>query len=334
MARSDLVLSIVKAGAEGDHELFKRSVETLVDEERSLQHHGIANKLDSLLNTPASKKKIELDWMSEAQKKISHVLHIENPRTRLNELLIDEEVRETFLELVEEQHRVEVLRSHGLEPRNRILLVGPPGNGKTSLAHAFADALMFPLYTARYEGIIGSYLGETTQRLQALFEFAAQAPCVLFFDEFDSIGKERGDIHETGEIKRVVSSLLLQIDRLPSHVVVITATNHHDLLDKAVWRRFQIQLELMPPTIQQKTKWLSILESRVGVSFGISPSALAKSIGQVSYSEMEEFGTSILRKLYLSKSDIGIGDIVRRCLRQWKLKSKIHRAKKARGIHA
>ena len=91
----------------------------------------------------------------------------------------------------------------------------------------------------RYEAVIGSFLGETSGRLKKLFDFVRTHQCVLFFDEFDTLGKERGDVHETGEIKRVVSSLLLQIDALPSHVVVVTATNHAELLDRAVWRRFQ-----------------------------------------------------------------------------------------------
>jgi len=94
----------------------------------------------------------------------------------------------------------------------------------------------------RYEAVVGSFLGETSSRLRRLFDFARTHPCVLFFDEFDTLGKERGDVHETGEIKRVVSSLLLQIDALPSYVVVVTATNHPELLDRAVWRRFQMRL--------------------------------------------------------------------------------------------
>ena len=141
-----------------------------------------------------------------------------------------------------------MLRSYGLEPRNKILLIGPPGNGKTSLAEAIAEALMVPLLTVRYESIIGAYLGETASRLSKLFEYAKTRQCVLFFDEFDTIGKERGDQHETGEIKRVVSSLLMQIDALPSYVVTIAATNHDALLDQAVWRRFQVKLELPKPT--------------------------------------------------------------------------------------
>ena len=105
-----------------------------------------------------------------------------------------------------------------------------------------------PLLIVCYEAVIASYLGETAVRLSRLFAQVRTRRCILFFDEFDVVGKERGDVHETGEIKRVVSSLLLQIDGLPSHVVAVTATNHPELLDRAVWRQFQLRLERPAPS--------------------------------------------------------------------------------------
>src|ERR1700748_2662359 len=134
-----------------------------------------------------------------------------------------------------------------MQPRPRILLSGPPGNGKTSVAEAIAEQLAIQFFTVRYDALVGSYLGETNTRLAKLFDYARTVPCVLFFDEFDAIGKERGDDHETGEIKRVVSFLLMQIDKLPSYVLTIAATNHAELLDRAVWRRFQLKIAFPAP---------------------------------------------------------------------------------------
>src|SRR5690606_2419828 len=124
-------------------------------------------------------------------------------------------------------------------------------NGKTSLAEAIAESLGVTFFVVRYEALIGSYLGETSERLRRVFDYARTTPCVLFFDEFDAIGKERGDTHETGEIKRVVSSLLMQVDNLPSYTVVVAATNHPELLDRAVWRRFQVRIELPAPSTEE-----------------------------------------------------------------------------------
>ena len=156
----------------------------------------------------------------------------------MDHLILPTYVKSACQDLINEQNRSDLLRSYGIEPRNKLLLIGPPGNGKTSLAEAIAEALMVPLLTVRYESIIGSYLGETASRLSKLFEYAKTRQCVLFFDEFETLGKERGDIHETGEIKRVVSSLLMQIDALPSYVVAIAATNHDPEIIKFVDKSF------------------------------------------------------------------------------------------------
>lgn len=217
-----------------------------------------------------------------------------------------------------EQHRADLLRSFGLEPRNRVLLAGPPGNGKTTLAEALAYALHVPLLSVRYDFVIGSYLGETAQRIAKVFEHAASRHCVLFFDEFDSVGKERGDVHETGEIKRVVSSLLLQIDAVPSYVVVVTASNHPELLDRAVWRRFQIRLELPLPTQSRIEEWFRRFENRHGQSLGLSPRSLAQRLRGLSFAEVEDFGTDVLRQIVLDHPDASVKAIVERRLRHWK----------------
>ena len=124
--------------------------------------------------------------------------------------------------------------------------------------------------------MIGSYLGETASRLKRDFDYARTIPCVLFFDEFDAIGKERGDIHETGEIKRVVSSLLMQVDELPSYTIVAAATNHPELLDRAAWRRFQLRLSLPLPTPKNLTVYIEAFAKRFDEPLGHAPSVIAR----------------------------------------------------------
>ena len=140
----------------------------------------------------------------------------------------------------------------------------------------------------------------------------------LFFDEFDSVGKERGDLHETGEIKRVVSSLLLQIDALPSYVVVVTASNHPELLDRAAWRRFQIRLELPAPTQGQIEEWFRRFEKRHKQPLGLSPRSFAQRLRGLSFAEVEDFGTDILRQITLQQPGADVNAIVERRLRHWK----------------
>lgn len=195
MARSDLLLSIVRAGAAGDQAALRSSVEAVVADERNKNHNVLADRLQRALNTVAVTSPVRTVPSSHAGR--DTILETE-PRQRLEDLILPLPVTHQVGQLVEEQHRADLLRAHGMQPRHRVLLSGPPGNGKTSIAEAIAEALAVQFFTVRYDALVGSYLGETNTRLARLFDYARTVPCVLFFDEFDSIGKERGDIHETG----------------------------------------------------------------------------------------------------------------------------------------
>lgn len=315
MARADLLLSLVRAGTRGDHALFQRTVEAIIAEEGAKQHHILAKNLSDLLNNNGRGISRPLSTTNEG---IQGLIYEITPERSLDDLVLSNEVISSCHELAEEHHRGDLLRSHSLEPRHRVLLVGPPGNGKTSLAEALAYALMLPMLVVRYEGVVASYLGETALRLRRLFDHVREHHCLLFFDEFDTLGKERGDLHETGEIKRVVSSLLLQIDALPSYVVVVAATNHHELLDRAVWRRFQLRLPLPKPNQSQLEEWFRRFEKRLGLSLGVSLATLAKELSGTSFGEVEEFGNDVIRRYVLEVPNGDLERIVRQRLEQWR----------------
>ncbi len=315
MARADLLIDLVEAERKGDKQQFRLLVEAVIAEERSKQHHLVADRLAELITTHGSSDLLSRD---ENASRVNDLVLDIVPRRRLETLQLDSGVRRAAEELIEEHRRVELLRSHGVEPRNRVLLGGPPGNGKTSLAEAIATETMLPFYVVRYEGIVSSFLGETASRLDHAFEFARTRRCVLFFDEFDTIAKERADTHETGEIKRVVSTLLLQIDRLPSHVIVVCATNHSELLDRAAWRRFQLRLQLEAPTRAAATHFLELMAKRLGGDLGYAPSTLAEKLRGASYAELEEFAVDVRRRLVLSLPDADLREIARTRLEQWR----------------
>lgn len=317
MARSDLIIDLVEAQRHGDSARFRALVEAIIAEERSNQHHLVADRLSALITTTGTEPLARDD----AVRPVADLLLEVVPRRRLGEVQLPPAVATATQELIEEHRRSELLRSHGIEPRNRVLLEGPPGNGKTSLAEAIASELMLPFYVVRYEGLVSSFLGETAGRLDHIFEFARTRRCVLFFDEFDTIAKERADTHETGEIKRVVSTLLLQIDRLPSHVVAVCATNHSELLDRAAWRRFQLRLALPAPTRDQATRFLEALTLRLGGQFGLSSRTLADKLHGLSYAELEQFALDVRRRYVLALPDGQLDSIVRGCLAQWRAQS-------------
>lgn len=331
MARADLLINLVRANHQGDPVLFRRTLEALIAEERSKQHHVLADRLTEFLNGSSLFAKEDVRSAPPVDDRLKALFFETIPRRRLEDLTLPSAVRIAARELIEEYCRKDLLRTHGLEPRHRVLLVGPPGNGKTSLAEALAEALLLPLIVVRYEGVIGSYLGETAVRLRRLFDYVRTRSCVLFFDEFDTLGKERGDEHDTGEIKRVVSSLLLQIDDLPSHVLVVTATNHPELLDRAVWRRFQVRVELPSPQRSQVLAWLQDFQQRLGEPLGHSLDKLATQLRGLSYAELEEFTSDVLRRRLLEGPDAEVGQIMRQRLEQWKLR---FRAQSSRPSHA
>ena len=313
MARADLILNLVKASRQGNEAQVRKTVEALAAEERAKSHHILADRLLAQLNSGNGRSPgtLQLPVRSANCELLVEV----SPQRRLDDLILPPDAAEIIRELIGEQHRADLLRSYNLEPRNRVLLAGLPGNGKTTLAEAIADALNAPLLTVRYDAVIGSYLGETAQRIGQIFEHVRSRRCVLFFDEFDSVGKERGDTHETGEIKRVVSSLLLQVDALPSYVVIVTASNHPELLDRAVWRRFQVRLELPAPSQRQIEEWFKRFEKQHALTLGYSPRSLAQRLRGASFAEVEEFGLDVLRRVALEQPGADTKRIVERRLR-------------------
>lgn len=320
MARADLITDLVNYGTKGDRVRFRKAVEALIAEERAKQHTVLAEKLVGLLDqSPAESPPTNGSFVLEPRG--NGLVNETLPRKRLDDLVLPDDVVSNVREVVSEHHRVDLLRSYNLEPRSRILLIGPPGNGKTSLAEAIAESIMVPLLHVRYESIIGAYLGETAVRLRKLLEHASTRHCVLLFDEFETLGKERGDNHETGEIKRVVSSLLMQLDSLPSHVIVVGATNHPELLDRAVWRRFQVRLRLPAPTQARIAQWLVAFEARIGQPFGYKHPTLARKLKGFNFAELEEFGMSVYRKYVLSLPNADMKKIADQTLKSWDSRS-------------
>lgn len=318
MARSDLLVSLVRAGAAGDREALRSTTEALVADERAKKHYIVADRLQRALSavpvTPpaltASSPHLNPSNGREA------ILEV-TARLQIDDLILSLPVKESGRQLIEEHRRADVLRASGYEPRHRVLLSGPPGNGKTSFAEAVAESLGLPFYVVRYDALIGSYLGETNARLRKLFDYVRTTPSVLFFDEFDAIGKERGDTHETGEIKRVVSFLLMQLDQLPSYVIVVAATNHGELLDRAVWRRFQMRLSMPAPQRKDVTVFLDRILSDWPDAPKMSAARISAKLGTVSYAEALDFCQNVRRRQILGLGELSVDDALRAELELW-----------------
>lgn len=181
-----------------------------------------------------------------------NLLSFESARFGLDAVIMPANIKDQILSFVEEHSKREELEPYRLEPQHKVLLYGPTGNGKTTLAEAIAFELQVPFLRVKYSGMVESYLGVTGQRLNQIVEYASTNPCVVFMDEFDGIGIDRAGSQANGaagnEIQRVVNQLLISLDRLPSTCVLVTATNLPGLIDGALKSRFDLILEIPDPT--------------------------------------------------------------------------------------
>ena len=207
----------------------------------------------------------------------------------------------------------------GLSTSLSLLMYGPPGTGKSRLARHIAKELGLDLYVARLDGLISSFLGSTSKNIRALFDFASKTPCVLFLDEFDAIAKLRGDSQELGELKRVVNSFIQNLDTLGSHSIVIAATNHEELLDSAVWRRFSYRLALNFPTADLREKmWTAFtgtldftereIALLVDLSEGFSGSDIREVYVRLRRRQMAKHEHPRLKDAFQVLQNVGIGE--------------------------
>ena len=187
------------------------------------------------------------------------------------------------------------LNELGIGVSNTLLLYGPPGCGKTKCAYLIARELNLPLIIARLDSLISSYLGTTAKNIRTLFEFAQKMPCVLFLDEFDAIAKARDDSNELGELKRVVNSLLQNVDSMSEDSLLLAATNHEKLLDTAVWRRFDYKLEVELPDVETIENMLDLFTNGVIVFNKKEKKELANIFEGLSGADIEEIIKKAIR---------------------------------------
>ncbi|MBX3048973.1 MAG: ATP-binding protein [Anaerolineales bacterium] len=242
MASGDLLKKLFRSFKRQDTDAFYSAALEVIAEEKKKNHNVLAEDLQKILNNGNDHKFIPADRSFERlpqdKDKGTLLVEVKSSNRMLSDLVLSPDIADQITTILDEFRDGSVLRTYGLRPKQKILFAGPPGCGKTVTAEALATELGLPLLYTRFDAVISSLLGETAANLRKVFEFAQKGTWVVFFDEFDAIGKSRQDIGEHGELKRVVNTFLQLLDNFMSDSILIAATNHETLLDRAIWRRF------------------------------------------------------------------------------------------------
>ena len=268
--KSGLIIKLIEAHCGSNEDAFKKALQDLADDEERKGNVALSSSIRSayssdrktnasLSSSPLSEMSFSVQSISPPKDKDStlELLEILQPKVKLDDVALPEKTKEVLFQIVEEQKKASELLSKGITPTNRILFCGPPGCGKTLTANAIAGEIDIPVAYVKLDGLVSSYLGQTGTNIRKIFEFVKNKRIMLFLDEFDAIAKKRDDAHELGELKRVVTTLLQNMDAMPANVFLVAATNHHHLLDSAIWRRFNTSILLELPNPQQREKMIT-----------------------------------------------------------------------------
>lgn len=255
MARADLLKQLFRAYRDSDRESFMDVAHSIVDEERKKNHIILANELLRILNNGVVVSSPRL-WgpiqpPPRDQEKNTPLLELRRPERYFQEMVLDPSIEQLLMRVMREFREWDVLEANGLKPNHKILFCGPPGCGKTATAEVISSELGLPLVYIRFDAVVSSLLGETASNLRRVFEYIRQDTWVVLFDEFDAIGRSRDDVTEHGEIKRVVNSFLQMLDNFDGRSLLIAATNFEQVLDPALWRRFDNIVRFERPTAAQ-----------------------------------------------------------------------------------
>jgi len=306
------ILKIIEGALKTDRNKVSAYSEQLIDKLEKGGDVKAANRIKKLLTKSPSNELSLAQYSTNGRVPVdseSRFSLADEERLDISDtcIFLDSEDQTTIEEFLRYVTAADKLLAQGVGISPSLLIYGPPGCGKTELARNISAKLGLPLLTARTDSLISSYLGSTAKNLRSLFEHSMARPCVLFLDEFDAVGKLRDDKYELGELKRVVVSLLQNIDAMDNNTVLIAATNHEHLLDPAIWRRFAYKMRLDFPSsgIRSKmfSRYLNEFSSDIDIStiISISKGLSGSDIKQLSESAIREAILEGHRKVNLTK---------------------------------
>lgn len=286
----------------GRDEEFRAVAEQIISEEEKKNNLALARTLRRTLESrdfstkPVGKALAPLIPFPDAANDFIERLE---PTHDKDDIVLSAANTRVLIDMVKEFRRADDIRRHGLSVRSKLLFCGPPGCGKTLCAEVFAAELGLPMFLVKLDRLISSYLGETAANIRKTFEFARKQPCVLFFDEFDALARSRDDTGEHNELRRVVNSLLLFIDRMQPRGFLIAATNLDDSLDPAIWRRFDEVLWFEKPDKVMVERYLR--QKFKNVATGFDPVGRAEELIGFSFAEIERIVVQAIKAMIIER---------------------------------
>lgn len=304
MAAAEQIKSLIKSFGEGDESRFYATAMQIAAAEARKGHVEIAEELKKLIDKGKSSNSIVKRLpVNAAQKELNDLLELVSPEIKLKDMILSSEIHETLSKVIHEQRHLKKLLIHNLQPRRKLLLVGTPGSGKTMTAHALAGELGLPLFIIRLDGLISRYLGESIAKLRLIFDAMVDFRAVYLFDEFDSIGSTRTQGQDVGEIKRVLNSFLLQIEKDKSNSLIIAATNLPESLDTALFRRFDDIIQYGNPSLDQIRQIYSSRLDEIGISLNWNLLHLSQLSLGLSYAEVHKICEDIWKDFLIYGKD-------------------------------
>lgn len=318
MASAEQLRALVKSFIDRDDRQFYSVAMQVAAHEAKLGHGRLAEDLRDMIDAAKSRvvpgeQSGKLVPLARPRGELANLLTVAYPKSRLADMVLDSDVSVQIERLLKEQKLLSRIREHGMSPRRKLLLVGPPGTGKTMTASVLAAELGIPLFTVRLDALITKFMGETAAKLRQIFDAVTEIRGVYFFDEFDAIGSQRGLANDVGEIRRVLNSFLQMIENDQSNSLIVAATNHAEILDYALFRRFDDVIEYHLPTADQAAK---LIKSRLGkfVPKPFSLKTVATKADGLSYAEIRRAVDDAIKEAVMHDESRVSGEILSRAL--------------------
>ena len=295
MASAEQIKALLKSHMDGDDDRFFSVAMQVAAHEARVGHGKLAQQLRALIDDAKGRRAaVSPVPIAKPRGELAYLLEASYPKARLGEMILTDAIADQIRRVIREQRHAGLIVEHGLSPRRKLLLTGPPGTGKTMTASVLAGELGLPLFEVRLDGLITKYMGETAAKLRQVFDATSRTRGVYFFDEFDAIGSQRGIANDVGEIRRVLNSFLRMIEQDRSHSLVIAATNHPAILDSALFRRFDGILRYKLPDGAQVVR---LLKARLSgaVTKGVRWQRLAELAVGLSYAEITRASNEALK---------------------------------------